>query len=84
MTPEFPGFWQDTWRRFASNRPALASLWILILIALMAIIGPIVRNELFFFITILVLAGLMVLFEMKSRQPVELPPSGAARRKALD
>src|ERR1700681_269845 len=49
----------------------------------MAIIGPIVRNELFFFITILVLAALMVLFEMKSRQPVELPPPGAARRKAL-
>jgi high-affinity iron transporter len=49
----------------------------------MAIIGPIVRNELFFFITILVLAGLMVLFEMKSRQPVDIPPSGAARRKAL-
>jgi high-affinity iron transporter len=49
----------------------------------MAIIGPIVRNELFFFITILVLAALMVLFEMKSRQPMELPPAGAARRKAL-
>ena len=49
----------------------------------MAIIGPIVRNDLFFFITILVLAGLMVLFEMKSRQPVALPPAGAARRKAL-
>lgn len=49
----------------------------------MAIIGPIVRNDLFFFVTILVLAGLMVLFEMKSRQPVELPPAGAARRKAL-
>jgi high-affinity iron transporter len=49
----------------------------------MAIIGPIVRNDLFFFITILVLAALMVLFEMKSRQPVELPASGAARRKAL-
>jgi len=49
----------------------------------MAIIGPIVRNELFFFITILVLAALMVLFEMKSRQPIELPPPGAARRKAL-
>jgi FTR1 family protein len=49
----------------------------------MAIIGPIVRNDLFFFVTILVLAGLMVLFEMKSRQPLELPPSGAARRKAL-
>src|SRR3981081_2247625 len=49
----------------------------------MAIIGPIVRNELFFFITILVLAALMVLFEMKRRQPTELPPAGAARRKAL-
>src|SRR6266568_5717029 len=49
----------------------------------MAIIGPIVRNELFFFITILVLAALMVLFEMKRRQPLELPPAGAARRKAL-
>jgi len=49
----------------------------------MAIIGPIVRNELFFFITILVLAALMVLFEMKRRQPMDLPPPGAARRKAL-
>jgi high-affinity iron transporter len=49
----------------------------------MAFIGPIVRNELFFFITIVALAALMVLFEMKSRQPVELPASGAARRKAL-
>jgi len=49
----------------------------------MAIIGPIVRNDFFFFITILALAALMVLFEMKSRQPVELPPAGAARRKAL-
>ena len=49
----------------------------------MAIIGPIVRNDFFFFVTILALAALMVLFEMKSRQPVELPPAGAARRKAL-
>ena len=49
----------------------------------MAIIGPIVRNDLFFFITILVLAALMVLFEMKSRQPAALPAAGAARRKAL-
>jgi FTR1 family protein len=49
----------------------------------MAIIGPIVRNDLFFFITILVLAALMVLFEMKSRQPVDLPAGGPARRKAL-
>ncbi len=49
----------------------------------MAIIGPIVRNDLFFFITILVLAALMVLFEMKSRQSVDIPAAGAARRKAL-
>jgi high-affinity iron transporter len=49
----------------------------------MAIIGPIVRNDLFFFVTILVLAALMVLFEMKSRQPVDLPATPAARRKAL-
>jgi FTR1 family protein len=49
----------------------------------MAIIGPIVRNDLFFFITIFMLAALMVLFEMRSRKPVELPASGAARRKAL-
>src|SRR5205085_5396713 len=32
---------------------------------------------------ILALAALMVLFEMKSRQPAALPESGAARRKAL-
>jgi FTR1 family protein len=49
----------------------------------MALIGPIVRNDFFFFVTILVLAALMVLFEMKSRQQIELPPPGAARRKAL-
>jgi high-affinity iron transporter len=49
----------------------------------MAIIGPIVRNDFFFFITILALAALMVLFEMKSRQPFALPAAGAARRKAL-
>jgi len=49
----------------------------------MAIIGPIVRNEFFFVVTILALAALMVLFEMKSRQPIELPAAGAARRKVL-
>jgi uncharacterized membrane protein len=49
----------------------------------MALIGPIVRNDLFFFVTILALAALMVLFEMKSRQPTEIPAEGAARRKAL-
>jgi high-affinity iron transporter len=49
----------------------------------MAIIGPIVSNDVFFFITIFALAALMVLFEMRSRQSVDLPASGAARRKAL-
>ena len=48
----------------------------------MAIIGPIVRNDLFFFITILALAALMVLFEVKRRQPVAIPESPAERRKA--
>src|SRR5271169_685874 len=49
----------------------------------MAIIGPIVRNDLFFFITILALAALMVLFEVKRRQPGAVPASAAERRKAL-
>src|SRR5205814_9611812 len=34
----------------------------------MAIIGPIVRNDLFSFVTILALAGLLVLFEARRRQ----------------
>ena len=49
----------------------------------MAIVGPIVRNDLFFFITILALAALMVLFEVKRRQPGTLPDSPAERRKAV-
>lgn len=49
----------------------------------MALIGPIVRNDLFFFITILALAGMMVLFEYRRRQtPVAATASGAERRKA--
>jgi high-affinity iron transporter len=48
----------------------------------MAIIGPIVRNDLFFFITIFALAALMVLFEAKRRQPGPQPSSPAERRKA--
>jgi FTR1 family protein len=48
----------------------------------MAIIGPIVRNDLFFFITILALAALMVLLEMKRREPVPASASPAERRKA--
>ncbi len=49
----------------------------------MAIIGPIVRNDLFFFITIFALAALMVLFEVKRRQPETLPTSPAEKRKAV-
>jgi high-affinity iron transporter len=49
----------------------------------MAIIGPIVSNETFFFVTILALAALMVLFEVKRREPGPLPESPAARRKVL-
>jgi high-affinity iron transporter len=49
----------------------------------MAIIGPIVRNDLFFFVTILALAALMVLFEVKRREPSSLPASAAERRKAI-
>src|SRR6202142_2215705 len=49
----------------------------------MALIGPIVRNDLFFFVTILALAALMILFEVKRRQPGPLPESPAERRKIL-
>jgi high-affinity iron transporter len=49
----------------------------------MALVGPIVRNDIFFLITILALAALMVLFEAKRRQPVAVPVSPAERRKAL-
>jgi high-affinity iron transporter len=49
----------------------------------MAIIGPIVRNDLFFFVTIVALAALMVLLEVKRREPASLPESPAARRKVL-
>jgi len=48
----------------------------------MAIIGPIVRNDLFFFVTILALAALMVLFELKRREPLPASASPAERRKA--
>jgi high-affinity iron transporter len=49
----------------------------------MSIIGPIVSNETFFFITILALAALMVLFEVRRREPAALPESPAERRKVL-
>lgn len=49
----------------------------------MALIGPIVRNDIFFFVTILALAALMILFEVKRREPLTASLAGAARRKAI-
>jgi high-affinity iron transporter len=49
----------------------------------MALIGPIVRNDVFFFVTIFALAALMVLFEAKRREPVFDSASPAERRKAV-
>src|SRR6202166_2281098 len=48
----------------------------------MALIGPIVRNDLFFFVTVLALAALMVLFDAKRREPLAVPASAAEPRKA--
>jgi len=48
----------------------------------MALIGPIVSNEWFFFVMILALAALMVLFDAKRREPVPASASPAERRKA--
>jgi high-affinity iron transporter len=50
----------------------------------MRIIGPIVRNDLFFFVTMLALAGLMMLLEFKRRAPVVLAADATAadKRKA--
>ena len=49
----------------------------------MALIGPIVTNEWFFVVMIVALAGLMVLFDAKRRQPTSLPEGTAERRKAI-
>jgi len=50
----------------------------------MRLIGPIVRNDLFFFVTMLALAGLMVLLEYRRRAPVALSETAslAEKRKA--
>jgi high-affinity iron transporter len=48
----------------------------------MAMIGPIVRNDFFFFVTIVALAGLMVLFEARRRQPAIVTGSAAEARKS--
>lgn len=47
----------------------------------MALIGPIVRNDVFFFITVLALAALMVLFEYRRRVPEVAADSRAEERK---
>src|SRR5437016_8522492 len=44
----------------------------------MAIIGPIVSNDWFFFVTIFALAALMILFEAKRREPVLAPNASPA------
>ncbi|MGC1374277.1 MAG: Fe-S-containing protein [Candidatus Sulfotelmatobacter sp.] len=49
----------------------------------MSIVGPIVSNEWFFFVTIIALAALMILFDAKRRQPVAEFASPAERRKAM-
>ncbi|ADV82277.1 Fe-S-containing protein [Terriglobus saanensis] len=50
----------------------------------MRLIGPIVRNDLFFFITMLALAGIMMLMEYKRRNGVAIDATATAadRRKA--
>ncbi len=50
----------------------------------MRLIGPIVRNDLFFFVTMLALIGLMVLLESRSRKApvIAATASSAERRKA--
>jgi uncharacterized membrane protein len=48
----------------------------------MAIVGPIVSNDWFFFVTIFALAALMVLFDAKRREPAPEAASPAERRKA--
>jgi high-affinity iron transporter len=50
----------------------------------MRLIGPIVRNDLFFFVTMLALAGLMMLLEYKRRAPAVLNANAtpADRRRA--
>jgi high-affinity iron transporter len=48
----------------------------------MQLIGPIVRNDVFFFITVLALAALMLLFEQRRRQDVAIVPDESAHTKA--
>jgi len=47
----------------------------------MAIVGPLVRNDVFFFVTIFALAALMVLFDARRRQALPEATSPAEARK---
>src|SRR5437016_3996493 len=47
----------------------------------MALIGPIVRNDLFFFVTIFALAALMVLFEYRRRVPQPVAAESRAEER---
>lgn len=49
----------------------------------MALVGPIVSNDWFIFVTIFALAALMVLFDAKRRAPIPESSSSAERRKAM-
>jgi uncharacterized membrane protein len=50
----------------------------------MAIVGPIVKNDIFFFVTILALAAAMILLEWRQRRAPKAPDlQGAALRKAV-
>jgi len=48
----------------------------------MAIVGPIVSNDIFFFVMIFAMAALMVLFDARRREPLIETNSPAERRKA--
>jgi FTR1 family protein len=47
----------------------------------MAVIGPIVRNDFFFFVTIVALAALMVLFEYRRRAPAPVAAGSRAEQR---
>jgi len=47
----------------------------------MAVIGPVVRNDIFFFVTILALAALMVLFEYRRRVPAPAAAESRAEQR---
>ncbi|MBI5272886.1 MAG: ABC transporter permease [Chlamydiia bacterium] len=40
MRNQSPGFWEDAWRRLLMNRPAIAALWTLAFLLIMAWAGP--------------------------------------------